>query len=154
MSSSVLIAILYLLLFWCEFSIMFHQNRWDANKLFSLHPYLNAACLKLFEPSKILKWTPRHEFVGFVFDEGSGDLVSELNRLLAHCSACIHITSAEVWSLLVDRLPNLVIKLPSLFQLCKQYKEKYYIFYERMEMDLTYIIRCKIKCQKIRITKS
>ena len=39
----------------CEFSTVYHQIRWDANKLFSLHPYLNEACLKLFERSKILK---------------------------------------------------------------------------------------------------
>ena len=93
---------------------MFQQIIWVANKLFPLHPHLNAAPLKLFQPGKILKLTPRHEFVGFVFDAGSGDLGTELNGFLVHCSACIHSYNiAEVWSLLVDRLSTLVIKLSS-----------------------------------------
>ena len=114
-SNNVLIAFLYSLLFlW--FSIMFYQNRWEANKLFPLHSYLNAARLKLFEPSKILKWTPRHEFVGFVFHEGCRDLVTELNICRSMATSCGQITYLCHKTF-----------IPS-FVLCRQYKEKYNIF--------------------------
>ena len=95
---------------------MFHHIRWDVNKLFPLHLYLNAACFKLFEPIKILKWMLLHEFVSFVFDGGEREFRYGVNRLFMHCSAVsIHITSAEVWSLLVDRLPTLYnVRRPSL----------------------------------------
>ena len=95
---------------------MFHQIRWDANKLFPLHSYLNSARLKLFERSNIQKWTPQHEFGGFVFLRGAGGLGTELNGHLANRSrASIHITSAEVWSLLVDRFSTHVINFHTLF---------------------------------------
>ena len=90
----------------CEFSTVFHQIRWDVNKLFPLHSYLNEVRLKLFERSKILKWTPRHEFVGLVFDAGSGDLGMVLNVLVAHRSACIH--SYNICRSMVTSCPQII----------------------------------------------
>ena len=59
----------------------------------------------------------------------------------------IHITSAEVWSLLVVRLSTDVINFHPLFNYANSKKRNTILYlYEILEMDLTYIIRYEVKC--------